>query len=256
MTRAMPNSELLGNTTAQHSPIAYRIRRSNRAKRTRIIVSIDKIEVVAPPKVSEQQIHRFVRAQQAWIDAARLRIAQRALPTRSLAPETYSHGSLIPYRGRHLTLALTDTTRRTIAVDWVDDETLRLHLPKTVDDHQRSDLIRRALEHWMKQQALRHATDMIAAHAPRFGLHPRSVRIKTQKSRWGSCGPNNDINLNWLLMLAPAIVMEYVVVHELCHIRHKNHSAEFWRLVGDHMPNYLEHRRWLKQHGASIMRGL
>jgi predicted metal-dependent hydrolase len=82
------------------------------------------------------------------------------------------------------------------------------------------------------------------------------LRIKTQKSRWGSCGPNNDINLNWLLMLAPAAALEYVVVHELCHIKHKNHSAAFWQLVAEHLPNYQQQRHWLKQHGARVMQGL
>ncbi|MBS3965408.1 MAG: M48 family metallopeptidase [Methylomonas sp.] len=233
----------------------YRIRRSSRAKRTRIVVRADRIEIVAPPDVCEQRIHAFVQAQQAWISAARLRISQRAVPSRSLAPVSYSDGSLLPYRGGHLRLALVDASRKTVAIEQGDDH-LRLHVPKAVESHRRSDIIRHALEHWMKHQARRYADEMIARHAPRCGLHPRSLRIKTQKSRWGSCGPNDDINLNWLLMLAPAIVMEYVVVHELCHIRHKNHSRDFWALVSQHMPDYLQHRHWLKQHGASIMRGL
>jgi predicted metal-dependent hydrolase len=97
---------------------------------------------------------------------------------------------------------------------------------------------------------------MIDKHSPKHQLYPRSLCIKTQKTRWGSCGPNNDINLNWLLMLAPPVVLEYVVVHELCHIQHKNHSKDFWLLVAKHMPDYLTHRRWLKANGASLMRGL
>ena len=85
---------------------------------------------------------------------------------------------------------------------------------------------------------------------------PRSLKIKTQKSRWGSCGPNNDINMNWLLMLAPPEAMEYVVVHELCHIIHKNHSKDFWGLVAEHLPAYQQQRLWLKQQGVSLMKGL
>ena len=108
----------------------------------------------------------------------------------------------------------------------------------------------------MKQQARRMALELIEKHCQTHNLLPRNLRIKTQKSRWGSCGPKNDINLNWLLVLAPPLILEYVVVHELCHIKHKNHSKEFWSLVADHMPNFLQHRHWLKQHGAHLMQGL
>jgi len=108
----------------------------------------------------------------------------------------------------------------------------------------------------MKQQARQQAAWLIEKHTAKHHLIPRGLRIKTLKSRWGSCGPHNDINLNWLLMLAPPVIFEYVVIHELCHIKHKNHSKEFWHLVADHMPDYLQHRQWLKQHGSSLMQGL
>ena len=108
----------------------------------------------------------------------------------------------------------------------------------------------------MKNQARLQANFLIEKHGGSLALYPRSLKIKTQKSRWGSCGPNNDINLNWLLMLAPPSALEYVIVHELCHIKHKNHSRDFWDLVTQHFPDYREQRRWLKQHGASLMKGL
>jgi predicted metal-dependent hydrolase len=73
------------------------------------------------------------------------------------------------------------------------------------------------------------------------------------KTRWGSCGPRNDININWLLAFAPETVLEYVVVHELCHIRERNHSMAFWSLVAKHLSNYAQERRWLHAHGAGLM---
>ena len=74
------------------------------------------------------------------------------------------------------------------------------------------------------------------------------------KSRWGSCGPRNDINLNWLLAFAPPAVLEYVVVHELCHIRHRDHSARFWALVAQHLPGWAHERQWLKRQGGELLR--
>lgn len=236
--------------------VSYTVRRSQRAKRTRIVVTADKIEVVAPPEVSERNIKAFVDAQQDWIRDAQKRVASRVRTVAGLAPEHYGDGAAIPYQGRHLALALKPTRAKTVRVQIIDEGQLVIYLPAALADSSRSERIRLALERWMKQQAKQHALQMIDKHSARFALQPRSLRIKTQKSRWGSCGARNDINLNWLLMLAPPIVMEYVVVHELCHIRHKNHSKDFWALVAAHMPDYLQHRLWLKQHGASVMKGL
>ena len=80
---------------------------------------------------------------------------------------------------------------------------------------------------------------------PLIGMVPRAIRIKAQKKLWGSCGKNCVINLNWRLGLFPKEVFEYVVVHEMCHLRHMNHSREFWKLVQKVMPGYEEQRKWL-----------
>lgn len=242
--------------TSQTAPLNYQLRRSNRAKKTRIVVTHDRIEVVAPHDVPEQRIRAFVTAQRDWIDAARRRIADRARQIPTLAPAHYASGAKIPYQGRLLTLGIEPQNIKTMRIRMQDAERLIIYLPRSMMemDHQRC--IKQALESWMKQQARQYATTLIERHAPTFDLQPRSLRIKTQKSRWGSCGPKNDINLNWLLILAPPSIIEYVVVHELCHIRHKNHSKDFWQLVAAHLPDYLHHREWLKRHGTQLMQGL
>jgi predicted metal-dependent hydrolase len=238
------------------TPIAYSLRRSERAKTTRIVVKPDKIEVVAPLKVSERQIKAFVASQQDWIKAAVLRVADRVQAIPNLAPTHYEQGVTIPYQGRQLPLQLRKGQRKTTRIDLHIEHGFIIHLASDLHEAQSSDAIKLALTRWMKNQAKHQASFFIEKHAPRYSLFPRSLKIKTQKSRWGSCGPQNDLNLNWLLILAPPEVFEYVVIHELCHIKHKNHSQDFWRLVAQHNPDYQQHRHWLKQHGASIMKGL
>ena len=234
----------------------YQIRRSARAKNTRLVVKPDKIEVVAPPHVSEKQIKAFVIQHQDWLRQAVQRVTDKA-SANSLAPSEYRDGVLVPFQDNQLLLNVSVHSAKTLKVHHLaSDDQLLVKLPISLATEQHSDNIRHALSHWMKRQAQQQAQLLIEKHAPRFGLYPRSLRIKTQKSRWGSCGPNNDINLNWLLMLAPAAALEYVVVHELCHIKHKNHSAAFWQLVAEHLPNYQQQRHWLKQHGARVMQGL
>ncbi len=235
---------------------SYCLRRSQRAKSTRIVVKTDKIEVVAPPHVSERHIKAFVASQQAWIEQALQRVVNRTNSVNSLAPAEYVDGALIPYQGSQLPLSIKATAAKTLKVQLLSDSQFLVYLPVSFDHSQGSERIRLALQQWMKHQTRQLALQIIDKHSPRCALQPRSLRIKTQKSRWGSCGPYNDINLNWLLLLAPPIIMEYGIIHELCHIRHKNHSRDFWNLVAQHMPYYLQHRRWLKQHGASLMLGL
>lgn len=238
------------------TPLLYSLRRSERAKNTRIVIKPGKIEVVAPPKVSERRIKAFVEAQQDWIRAAVKRIADRVQAVPTLAPAHYADGACIPFQGRQIPLQIKPTTAKTIRIQLHIDTTFIVYLPTGIARQQSSELIRLALIRWMKNQARQQASLLIERHARQFGLFPRSLRIKTQKSRWGSCGPQNDINLNWLLMLAPPSALEYVVVHELCHIKHKNHSKDFWQLVAEHFPDYQQQRRWLKQHGAGLMQGL
>lgn len=240
----------------QTSPLLYSLRRSSRAKNTRIVVTADKIEVVAPLKVSEHRIQAFVQTQQDWIKAALKRMADKVQATPRLAPSEYINGARIPYLGRQLPLQINVSKTKTVRIELQDGALFCVRLPADIAEEQSSVLIQAALIRWMKAQAKHHAQQLIDRHAPRFALFPRSIRIKTQKSRWGSCGPNNDINLNWLLMLAPPTMLEYVVIHELCHIKHKNHSQAFWQLVAEHLPDYRQSRLWLKQHGASLMQGL
>jgi predicted metal-dependent hydrolase len=235
--------------------LSYILRRSAKAKSLRIVVKPGKIEVISPVNVSERQIKAFVESQQNWINDAVKRLEEkiRAIPV--ITPLYYEDGVSIPFQGNHYRLSVDFANRRRAHIQF-QGEHFKILIPTGLDKQESADLVKLVLTKWMKNQARLQAETMIAKHAPVFELYPRSLRIKTQKSRWGSCGPKNDINLNWLLILAPAAILEYVVVHELCHIRYKNHSKDFWRLVAMHLPDYLQSRLWLKQYGASLMRGL
>lgn len=80
----------------------------------------------------------------------------------------------------------------------------------------------------------------------------QKITIRDQKTRWGSCSSNGTLSFSFRLMLAPPRVLDYVVVHELCHLTHMNHSKEFWNMVEDILPDYKEHRKWLKENGHTL----
>ena len=86
-----------------------------------------------------------------------------------------------------------------------------------------------------------------------MGITYGRVSVRKQKTRWGSCSSKGNISLNFLLVRAPKDVMDYVIIHELCHRRHMNHSSSFWRLVETFDPNYRTHRKWLREEGQILM---
>ncbi len=213
-----------------------------------------KVEVVAPPKVSDHKIDQFVRAKQQWIIEALVKIKAKSQQHKSFAPDVYAHGAEIPYQGTCYPLVIRSTKLKRIKIEFCLE--FIAHLPEVLVSQDHSADIKEALIRWMKKETKSRVERLVVEHAHKKQLFPQTIKIKTQKSRWGSCGINNDININWLLIIAPPEILEYVVVHELCHIRVRNHSAHFWALVAEHLPDYQTRRQWLKKHGSSLMMGL
>jgi len=89
-------------------------------------------------------------------------------------------------------------------------------------------------------------------YAQQLGVTYDRIRIANQKTRWGSCSSKGTLSFNWRLMLAPPKVLEYVVVHEVCHLKEMNHSPRFWKLVEKFMPDYKEYKKWLKENGNTL----
>lgn len=103
-----------------------------------------------------------------------------------------------------------------------------------------------------KKQALEKIKDLAAVYAQLYGVTYRKISVKNMRARWGSCSVQGNLNFNWRLLLAPEGIMRYVVVHEICHLRELNHSARFWTLVAQTIPEYKLCRKWLRQHGHTL----
>lgn len=232
-------------------PFSYRIRRSHRVANARIVVKPGQVEVVAPLQIPEQHLHRFVAAKRQWISRALDKMAAARPEHSGFVPITFKSGERMTYQGQSYPLMLVTSKLKRIKIEFAGAYTV--HVPETLASIQHQTQIREALVRWLKKQTRQQVDFYVNQHAPRKQLTPRSITIKTQKSRWGSCGIRNDININWLLMMAPKEVLEYVVVHELCHIEVKNHSRQFWALVAEHLPDYQLRRNWLKKEGRGLM---
>ncbi len=236
---------------AENLPFSYRIRRSHRVANARIVVKPGLVEVVAPLQIPEQHLHRFVAAKRQWISRALDKMAASRPEHSGFVPVTFKSGEKMTYQGHTYPLMLVPSKLKRIKIEFAEAYTV--HVPESMASIQHQVQIRAALIRWLKKQTRQQVDFYVSQHAPRKQLVPRSITIKTQKSRWGSCGIRNDININWLLMMAPKEVLEYVVVHELCHIEVKNHSSQFWALVAEHLPDYQLRRNWLKKQGRGLM---
>ena len=223
----------------------YQIRRSPRARRLRITVRPAGVEVVAPVGMREAEIAAFVHQHRRWIETKLEAIRQRlaAHP----GSERLVDGASIPLRGAWQRLHVARSGRARPLVR--HDDGVHVELPASLAPALEEAEVERALTGWLRREARAEAKALIDRYGPRHLLVPRGLVIKAHRTLWGSCTAADVVNLNWRLILAPPAIFEYVVVHELCHLRHRHHQPPFWRLVAELLPDYGRQRRWLRANG-------
>lgn len=237
-------------------PLPISLRRSARAKHVRLVVKAGGAELVLTSGVSEAQGLAFLERHRAWAER-KIQEIQERLQSR-LTPEVEEWPGAVPtvpFQGRTVPLLIRQNpnTGTRVRIVRQAEGPFEITLPRSTSLPS-NQLIRSALFAWVKQWMRAEAHSLSLRHGQSQQLLPRDIRVKRMTSRWGSCGPRNDINLNWLLAFTPPTVLEYVVVHEICHIRHRNHSPEYWDLVSRLMPDWPAQRIWLKNHGGELMR--
>ena len=213
--------------------IAYHLRRDPRRKRLCLMVRGDaEVELRVPLRTGRREIDRFIRDNGGWLRDRLGRVRQ----ARDERPKL-EDGARLPLLDEQLELVVRPAARSRVT-RWEGRLLVNYH---------EGQLLEGLLEAWYRREARRHLGERVAALAERTGLHPAGLAIRGQRTRWGSCSSNGRLNLNWRLLFAPARAVDYVVIHELCHLRHMNHSAAFWGLVASFDPDYAEHRRLLRQ---------
>ena len=112
--------------------------------------------------------------------------------------------------------------------------------------------VRDALTRWYRTHAEQKLQEKVERYAGVIGVSPAAVGFRTFKSRWGSCDSRGLVQFNWKIIIAPNRIVDYLVVHELCHLKQHNHSPRFWKCVESVFPGYRECREWLKQNGRLL----
>jgi predicted metal-dependent hydrolase len=225
--------------------IAWTLRRSRRAKWVRIVVGPGGVEVVAPPRTPRAAIDEFVTAQRDWIRAKVAAWREREV---RVLPERFETGGRLLYRGRQLELVVEPAAvrRPQVAVG----SRMRVRVPRRLDRDGREAAVREAVLHWLRERVRADAKRLIEHWAAPLGARPSGLRIGNQKTLWGSCSARGVVSLNWRLVTVPEPILEYVVVHELCHLLEANHGPRFWALLESLLPDWRERRAWLRDHGV------
>ena len=201
-----------------------------------IIVQRDgKVIVRAPLKTPERMIRVFVESKSDWINEKKLQGLQRvALPTRKFA-----EGEKFLLLGREIPLHLVQGQTVALGLDEAGFHLSVKALPRALP----------VFERWYKLQAGQVLTRRVQLLATQHGFHYEKIRISSARTRWGSCSSRGVLSFTWRLVMAPQDVVDYVVIHELAHLKIKNHSAVFWIEVARLMPDYKRGRDWLKKNG-------
>lgn len=207
-----------------------KIVRSRRKTIALVIDSDGELIVRAPFYASENDILRFVREKQNWIEQKAKEMKQK---TKERPRLSLQEGETIPYLGREC-MIFRGMTRK-ICFDGN-----AFLLPESEDAGAK-------LVSWYKKRAAVILKERVESIAEKMQVSPAGVRITSAKTRWGSCSYTNHLNFTWRLIMCPPEVVDYVVVHELCHIIHKNHSKSFWNCVEGIDTSYREHEKWLKE---------
>ncbi|MGR5412854.1 M48 family metallopeptidase [Vibrio astriarenae] len=219
------------------------IERSSRRKTVALNVDGEQVTLVAPRKLPLERIEQVVADKHRWIIE---KLAHAALATSSSSNQFVS-GEAYPYLGRNYRL-------KVLTGDLAPTKLVNGYITVTVPDPStQTHYVRRALVNWYKRHADKKIREKVTRYESLVGVETGVVRTKEFKSRWGSCTPYGDLEFNWVIVMAPNRVVDYVVVHELCHLLHHDHSPQFWKEVERVMPDYKDHREWLKQNGHGLV---
>ncbi|HEY9031298.1 MAG TPA: SprT family zinc-dependent metalloprotease [Kangiella sp.] len=223
----------------QHEPFKLTITRSKR-KTLVIYIRDDGVEVRAPLKAPQSWIDEFVELKKPWI-LKKLKLQKQKSSERLKLEQ----GETILFCGKEYKLSLAQGKNQVR----VESDMLCIQARQLEEDY-----LKKQLQHWLLQQTKENFEPRVWQLASIMGLDDKvkAVRFRKTKTKWGHCTAQGVLQFNPLLMMAPISVQDYLIIHELCHLKYMNHSKDFWQLVEGNCPDYKESEQWLKEHGHKV----
>ena len=210
----------------------------SRRKTLSLIVEPDgTLTVRAPLRMKEADIRGFIEQKKDWIKRKQVKAREEALPVR-----LYMDEERFWYLGKEVPLRIVPDGNPALVME----KSFKL----TESAQPRAESIFTA---WYKKQARKVISERVELFARQHGFKVKKIRISSARTRWGSCSQKGTLSFAWRLVMAPLNVIDYVVVHELCHLKEMNHSKTFWVQVETILPDYKTRRKWLKNHGKKLI---
>ena len=223
----------------------YEVIRTKRKKSATIKVEEGKVQVIIPESLSPKRLEFLLREKTPWIHK-KLHEYSQIQPVKA---KEYISGECFTYLGRNYRLKLTGYDSGEVKLNGGQ---FVLGGDARLSGDEKTGFVRDSLLEWYFTHAKEKLGEKTRRYAKLIGVEPKSVMVKSYKSRWGSCSSKGDITYNWKIIIAPHRIVDYVVVHELCHMLHHNHSDQFWKSVERFFPDYEECREWLKLNGSRL----
>ena len=212
------------------------IKKTNRKKTVSFQVVKERVKVLVPKHLNQSRIDKLIKSKSKWIKTKLSKVDQ-ILPYRK---KDYVSGEDFLYMGKHYRLKVLKGKKYNIELT---DKYLKI----TIKSHTKDNKIKRLLKKWYFNNADNYLSELTNELSKKTGINFRSVKVRNYKSRWGSCSSSGKIFYNWKLIMAPTRIIQYVVFHELAHLKVHSHSPKFWRLLKSYYPNIEDAKSWLIQ---------
>jgi len=221
-------------------PLTCRIIRTKRRKKTlSLYVEHDGSVVIrAPSHLPTATVEKFVNEKKPWIDKKLRQITSERMEH---TPKKFVSGEEFLYLGGGYPLQVSATPDHPQPLFFTDDT---FYLGEQYHEKAKDLFVT-----WYKEQAVRTIRDRLQFYSQIMHLFPRRERISSARHQWGRCSSRDTLSFSWRLIMAPLSVIDYIVVHELAHVKEKNHSPKFWKIVETTLPDHRHQRDWLKKHG-------
>lgn len=229
--------------------ISYTIKWSERRKTVSISVDAYGVCVSAPANTSIEKIKDIVYQKATWIRAQLFHFSEIIDDSHQ---RSFLSGEKLPYLGRQYRLKVIKCEDITQPSFKFQQGVFIAILPENITEEQHRDILLPLYEQWIKEKGEAFVRNRITRFTIKLQQEPSAIKIKDQQQRWGSCTANGQVLINWRILLAPVSIIDYVIAHELAHLKYMNHSKEFWDTLRMLIADYEERKEWLRVNGKTL----
>lgn len=230
--------------TSLDKDITYEIVRSPRATADIVVERDGRVFVRAPEAIPDERLVSIVESKRYWIYKT---LAEWRDLNATRVLREYRNGEGFLYLGRSYRLLLVSDQKEALAL-----KDGRFCLRRDLVDQNEHRGAQAAFREYYIAQGIARMSQRVQYYAPKVGVQPRAIDMRDLGHRWASCSPAGNIAFHWKCMMAPLTIIDYIVVHELCHLRHRDHTDAFWNEVDKVMPTFADRKEWLRRRGAGF----